>query len=77
MKKLYISLLLSAFFSLFALGWLIDTFSQSNTSTEDDFAWQKNMMQGFSAQIADTLEPQRIEKSAQLSQPFQTTTGIP
>lgn len=70
MKKLYISLLLSAFFSLFALGWLIDTFSQSNTSTEDDFAWQKNMMQGFSAQIADTLEPHRIKKSAQLSSHF-------
>lgn len=70
MKKLYISLLLSAFFSLFALGWLIDTFSQSNTNTEDDFAWQKTMMQGFSAQIADTLEAQRIEKSLQLSQNF-------
>lgn len=70
MKKLYISLLLSAFISLFALGWLIDTFSQSNSSTEDDFVWQKTMMQGFTAQIAHTLEKDRTQKSAQLSNHF-------
>jgi len=70
MKKLYISLLLSAFVSLFALGWLIDTFSQSNSSTQDDFIWQKTMMQGFTAQIAHTLEQGRVQKSAQLSSHF-------
>jgi len=70
MKKLYISLLLSAFFSLFVLGWLIDTFSQSSSNVEDEFAWQKTMMLGFSAQIANTKEVDRLNKSKELSSHF-------
>lgn len=66
MKKLYISLLLSAFISLFALGWLIDTFSQSSSNSEDDFSWQKAMMKGFTAQIAHIEEKDRVDKSTQL-----------
>lgn len=52
MKKLYISLLLSAFISLFALGWLIDTFSQIEHNPVDDFAIEKQLIDGFAEQVA-------------------------
>lgn len=52
MKKLYISLLLSAFISLFALGWLIDTFSQIEVSQVDEFIVEKQLIDGFAEQIA-------------------------
>ncbi|SFB91448.1 ATP-binding protein [Pseudoalteromonas denitrificans] len=70
MKKLYISLLLSAFVSLFALGWLLDTFSQTSTNNLDDFAWQKMMMQGFSEQIAQVAPLKRTRKTIQLNDHF-------
>ena len=58
MKKLYISLLLSAFISLFALGWLIDTFSQIEVSQVDEFIVEKQLIDGFAEQIALSQDKQ-------------------
>ncbi len=68
MKKLYLSLIAGALISSFILGWLIDHVSEM--PDDDSFVLQKQLVDGFAAQIAAQPKTQRVNYTNQISEQF-------
>ncbi|MEJ6473156.1 sensor histidine kinase [Pseudoalteromonas piscicida] len=70
MKKLYIYLLAGALISIFALGWVIDTYNQQTAPLENSFEWQSKLMTGLAQQVSDIDPNKRAEFTELLSTQF-------
>ncbi len=70
MKKLYIYLLAGALISIFALGWVIDTYNQQTAPLEDSFEWQSKLITGLAKQVANIEQEERENATALIAQQF-------
>ncbi|CCQ11648.1 Signal transduction histidine kinase [Pseudoalteromonas luteoviolacea B = ATCC 29581] len=70
MRKLYLSLLSSALFSLVVLGWLIDSFSQNSLDVEDKFAWESKIVAGITSHLESVNIEDRNALTAKFAQNF-------
>ncbi|MBR8841441.1 MULTISPECIES: HAMP domain-containing sensor histidine kinase [Pseudoalteromonas] len=70
MKKLYIYLLAGALISIFALGWVIDTYNQQTAPLEDSFEWQSKLITGLAKQVADIEQGKREDATALIAKQF-------
>ncbi|RXF02575.1 ATP-binding protein [Pseudoalteromonas sp. PS5] len=70
MKKLYIYLLAGALVSIFALGWVIDTYNQQTAPIENSFEWQSKLMSGLAIQVAEKKPDARLAATAVIAEQF-------
>ncbi|NKC18347.1 two-component sensor histidine kinase [Pseudoalteromonas sp. S4498] len=70
MKKLYIYLLAGALISIFALGWVIDTYNQQTAPVEDNFEWQSKLITGLAKQIANIDRAKREDATTLIARQF-------
>nr|WP_290442371.1 HAMP domain-containing sensor histidine kinase [Pseudoalteromonas sp. OANN1] len=56
--------------SIFALGWVIDTYNQQTAPLEDSFEWQSKLITGLAKQVANIEQEERENATALIAQQF-------
>ncbi len=76
MKRLTLSLFLSAFISAVVLGWLIDAYDSEHTQRQGEFALASPLVKGLTRQLAAVPEEERVGLSSRLSSQFDVTITL-
>nr|WP_275660207.1 ATP-binding protein [Pseudoalteromonas sp. Isolate6] len=56
--------------SIFALGWVIDTYNQQTAPVEDNFEWQSKLITGLAKQIANIDRAKREDATTLIARQF-------